>query len=175
MVTGSPAAGKSTLAPRLAAVLGYPLVAKDRIKETLHDSLGIATGDREWGVRLGSASFDLAWHLVGQCPTAVLEANLRPGRREHHDRLDALGGAVVEVHCWCPPEVALARFAARAGSPDRHAAHGYAPAMTADDLRTHYAGPVAHGPVITVDTTRPIALDALVGAVRGAFAEAERR
>jgi predicted kinase len=39
-VSGAPGSGKTSLAVPLAAELGYPLLAKDRIKETLHDALG---------------------------------------------------------------------------------------------------------------------------------------
>jgi predicted kinase len=39
-VSGAPGAGKSTLAGPLAAELGFALLGKDRIKETLGDWLG---------------------------------------------------------------------------------------------------------------------------------------
>jgi dephospho-CoA kinase len=40
VVSGAPGAGKSTLAVPLARALGFPLVSKDVIKESLFDSLG---------------------------------------------------------------------------------------------------------------------------------------
>lgn len=40
LVTGVPAAGKSTLARALSARLGMPLLSKDRVKEVLYDTLG---------------------------------------------------------------------------------------------------------------------------------------
>ncbi len=39
LVSGAPGAGKSTLAGPLAAELGFALLTKDQIKETLHDAL----------------------------------------------------------------------------------------------------------------------------------------
>jgi len=39
-VSGAPGSGKTSLAVPLAAALGYALLAKDRIKETLHDAFG---------------------------------------------------------------------------------------------------------------------------------------
>ncbi len=46
IVSGAPGAGKTTLAPPLAAALGLPLFAKDTIKETLYDLLGYDEADR---------------------------------------------------------------------------------------------------------------------------------
>ncbi len=43
-VSGAPGAGKSTLAGALAAELGYALLGKDIIKETLDDVLREALG-----------------------------------------------------------------------------------------------------------------------------------
>ena len=39
-VSGAPGAGKTSLAVPLAAELGFALVCKDKIKETLHDAPG---------------------------------------------------------------------------------------------------------------------------------------
>lgn len=39
LISGAPGAGKSTLAGPLAAELGFALLTKDQIKETLHDAL----------------------------------------------------------------------------------------------------------------------------------------
>ena len=41
----APGSGKTSLAVPLAAELGYPLLAKDRIKETLHDAFGAPESD----------------------------------------------------------------------------------------------------------------------------------
>src|ERR1700761_910070 len=58
-VSGAPGAGKSTLAVPLAAELGFPLVSKDQIKETLHDALGSPPADMIWSQRLGAAAMEL--------------------------------------------------------------------------------------------------------------------
>ena len=44
-VSGAPGSGKTGLAVPLAAEPGYPLLAKDRIKETLHDAFGAPDSD----------------------------------------------------------------------------------------------------------------------------------
>ena len=46
VVTGPPAAGKTTIAREVAARLRLPLITKDTIKEALFDGLG--TADLAW-------------------------------------------------------------------------------------------------------------------------------
>jgi predicted kinase len=55
-VSGAPGSGKTSLAVPLAAELGWALLTKDRIKETLHDALEPPEPDREWSRRLGATA-----------------------------------------------------------------------------------------------------------------------
>src|SRR5262252_6392146 len=84
LVTGPPAAGKTTVAWEIAARLGLPLVAKDTIKEALYDALGV--GDLEWSTRLGGATFAVLWALLEDSLRAgasvVAEANFVRGESE---------------------------------------------------------------------------------------------
>jgi len=78
VVSGAPGAGKSTLAAPLARALGFPLLAKDVIKESLFDSLGQLDADplaSSW--RLGGAAMELLWRPAEECPSVVIEANFR--------------------------------------------------------------------------------------------------
>ena len=61
VVTGPPAAGKTTVARGIAQRLRLPLVEKDTIKEALFDTLG--TGDLAWSRRLGEATYGVIWAL----------------------------------------------------------------------------------------------------------------
>ena len=61
-VSGAPGSGKTSLAVPLAAELGYALLAKDRIKETLHDALGVPAPDRAWSRLLGAPR----WNCCGR-------------------------------------------------------------------------------------------------------------
>ena len=62
IVTGRPAAGKSTLARWLSQELKLPLVSKDTIREELFDRLGWK--DRKWAQELGKASVDMMFYFA---------------------------------------------------------------------------------------------------------------
>ena len=167
-VSGRLGAGKSSLAAPLAAELGYSLVTKDLIKETLHDALYVL-GDGEigqaWSQRLGAASFELLWTLAARAGDMVIEANFHPHSEHELDRLRGLGDRVVEVHCACPAEVAVARYNARR----RHEVHWLTTATLA--TMDKYDRPVGIGPLITVDTTRPVDVASVAAEVRRLHAD----
>jgi predicted kinase len=122
-VSGPPASGKTYVADLLAAHLSLPLIAKDRIKETLFDALG--TGDTAWSRSLGRATFALLY--------AALERQLEAGRpvivEANFDAIHAPAKLAelrrrydfrpFEVHCTASLEVLRHRYAAR-GIPDTH-------------------------------------------------------
>jgi predicted kinase len=119
-VSGAPGAGKSSLAGPLAAELGFALITKDTLKETLHDALGAPEPDLAWSRLLGGAAMELLWRLAADAPAVVIEANFRPYSEFERGKLTglaALGGRTVEVHCRCPAEVAAARYSARRTHP----------------------------------------------------------
>jgi hypothetical protein len=66
-VSGAPGTGKTSLAGPLAAELGYALVTKDTIKETLHDALGAPDPDLAWSRcgASGAARDGAGWRLRG--------------------------------------------------------------------------------------------------------------
>jgi predicted kinase len=159
-VSGAPGAGKSTLAGPLAAELGYALLGKDIIKETLHGVLGPPDLDRARSRELGAASMELLWALAARSPQVLIEANFRPYSDYERSRLTALGGVQVEIHCTCPPDLAVARYAAR----PRHPVHVQT-ALTLDDM-AEYDRPVGIGTLVTVDTTTPVDVPALATQLR---------
>jgi predicted kinase len=166
IVSGPPAAGKSTLAGPLAAELGFALIAKDRIKEALHNTLGWVTGpDLAWSQRLGAASMELLWALALDAPAVVLEANFWSGDARLEAPMRALAAVPVEVHCRCPLDECLRRYAERA--PSRHPVHVDGPerGVTAETF-ARSARPIGAGPVITVDTTGPVDIQQVAAEVR---------
>jgi predicted kinase len=159
-VSGAPGAGKTSLAVPLAAELGYALLTKDRIKETLHDALGAPPADLAWSRRLGAAAMELLWALAADAPAVVIEANFRPRSDRERAKLSGLAAHPVEVHCACPPKLAAQRYNARTTHPV-HVVATLAPEAIAE-----YDGPVGIGALVTVDTTVPVDVNAVATAVR---------
>jgi predicted kinase len=162
-VSGAPGSGKTSLAVPLAAELGYPLLAKDRIKETLHDALGAPEPDRAWSRKLGGAAMELLWALAADAPAVVIEANFRPYSQYERAKLSSLAAQPIEVHCACPPGLALQRYNARLTHPVHVATTLQLEAMAEFDR------PVGIGTLITVDTTVPVDVNAVVVAVRDCY------
>ena len=163
LVSGAPGAGKTTLAVPLAQQLGLPLFSKDFLKETLVDVLGDDGGDLETSRRIGGAAMELLWSLARHTPQAVLEANFRPRSDYERAKLTSLGAAIVEVHCDCGAEVTARRFRDRAAAGGQHAAHPLR--ELPPELLAEYDGPMGIGPVIEVDTRRPLDIVALADAI----------
>jgi hypothetical protein len=130
----------------------------------LHDTLG-EEPDLAWSRRLGGAAMELLWALAGCAPTAVLEANFWPNDPRHRAHALALGTVPVVVHCVCPLAECQRRYAERA--PSRHAVHvDRDPARSALASFERSARPLALGPVVEVDTSRPVDIRALAVRVR---------
>lgn len=159
-VSGAPGSGKSSLAVPLAAALGYALLTKDRLKETLHDAFGAPEPDLAWSRRLGGAAMELLWTLAADAPAVLIEANFRPYSAYERARLSGLAARPVEVHCACPPELAVQRYNARRTHPVHVVTTLPLEAMA------EYDRPVGIGGLVTVDTTVPVDVAAVATAVR---------
>lgn len=174
IVNGLPGTGKTTLSRDLAGRLGFPLIGKDDLKESLFDSLGAA--DRAWSVRLGAATYALLYLIAEKLMQAgvsfVLESAFDTARDSAvlGDLVRRYGYDAVEVHCAAPRDVLLERFSRRAASAARHPGHAEFENLAAfrDDLASRSDLPLGIGPVITADTTDFNAVDfaALTAAVR---------
>ena len=162
VVSGLPGSGKTTIAAPLAEALTLPLLARDTIKESLWDALG--PGDLAWSRRLGGASAEAFWRLATEMRAAVLDNFFH---RAFARRLEALPGAIVEVHCSCPPDLALERYQSRR----RHPCHfdlSYGVDMFDQWSRTD-SGPLAlGGPLLEVDTTQAVVVGDIAAWVRDA-------
>jgi predicted kinase len=174
VVTGPPASGKSTIAAELARRLALPLIAKDEIKETLYESLGV--GDRAWSQRLGGATYALIFHMLSRQLKAgrpcVVEGTF--GAEIANARFAGLSQrwpfVALQIFCTAPEDVLAARYVERA--PSRHPGHldTTIVAELSAQIRGGQWKPLdLPGRMITVDTRDFGAVD-MDAVVRAAFA-----
>ena len=106
---------------------------------------------------------ELLWALAADSPAVVIEANFRPYSEHECAKLSGLAAQPVEVHCACPPELALKRYNARVTHPVHVVTTLQLEAMA------EYDRAVGIGALVTVDTAVPVDVNAVAAAVRGCY------
>lgn len=173
VVSGLPGSGKTTLAGQLAGRLRLPLLDKDDVLTALLETVGAADPDQRH--RLSRASDRVVRAVAERTAGAVLVSFWR------RERLSTTSGTpvqwlrdlpdarVVEVACDCPAALAAQRFQSRQRHPD----HFDAPKRTAELVtefeRLAAEGPLAIGPVVPVDTSGLVDVDAVAASVTTAL------
>lgn len=126
LVTGIPAAGKSTMAEAISEKLKLPVISKDTIKELLFDNVGFQS--RAEKVKLGIASMEIMYYAAGQLMKAgqpfILENNFEYSSEQGMKSL-------LEKYQYSPLTITLTgdykviyqRFLKRETSPERHRGH----------------------------------------------------
>ena len=160
IVTGRPAAGKSTLAKWLSQELKVLLVSKDNIREELFDRLGWK--DRVWAQELGKASVDMMFYFaraeleVGH--SMIMDNTFDPvvSLPRFQALKDQYSAETIQIICNAGSEILFERFRARFEMGVRHPGHGDEAVL--DQLREFLSSNKAPlldigGSVIEVDTT----------------------
>lgn len=126
LVTGMPAAGKSTMAEAIAERLKLPVISKDSVKELLFDHVGFQS--RVEKVNLGIASMKIMYYAAGQLMKAgqpfILENNFEYSS-EHGIKklLEQYQYSALTITLTGDYKVIYRRFLERESSPDRHRGH----------------------------------------------------
>ena len=126
LVTGIPAAGKSTTAETLSRCFGIPVISKDKIKELLYDDLGFRS--REEKVKLGIASMDIMYYMAEQFMKNdhpfILENNFENISKEPLTKiLEKYSYTAITVTLTGNYSKIYQRFIERNNSQDRHRGH----------------------------------------------------
>ncbi len=126
LVTGIPAAGKSTMAKYLAKELKIPMISKDQIKEILFDDLGFCS--REEKVKEGIAAMHIMYYMAEQMMKVnkpfILENNFEfISKEELMELLEKYNYQAVTVTLTGDYNVIYQRFLERNEGPERHRGH----------------------------------------------------
>ncbi len=126
LVTGIPAAGKSTMAKVISKRLKLPVISKDTIKELLFDNIGFQS--RAEKVNLGIASMEIMYYAAGQLMKAgqsfILENNFEYSSAYGIKNLiEKYQYSALTITLTGDYSVIYQRFLERESSPDRHRGH----------------------------------------------------
>ena len=126
LVTGIPAAGKSTMAEVVSEKLKLPVISKDTIKELLFDNVGFQS--RAEKVKLGVASMEIMYYAAGQLMKAgqpfILENNFEYSSEQGiQTLLEKYRYSALTITLTGDYKVIYQRFLKRESSPDRHRGH----------------------------------------------------
>jgi len=172
LLSGPPGSGKTTVARPLAERLGFALLSRDDLKETLYTALHGTPGDLDFSRTIGAAAMEVLWALAPHCPAVILEANFRTRSAYEREKVAALlalpGTQMVEVYCRLPREEASRRFADRARRERHHPAHVLA--EMPPERMAEYEEPFALSPVIEIDTRKPVSIECLTDQVKALWA-----
>lgn len=179
LVTGIPAAGKSTMAEVLAEHFSLPVISKDKIKELLYDTIGFCS--REEKVKLGIASMNIMYYMAEQFmkrrQSFILENNFENVSKEGLlEILEKYSYKAITVTLTGDYKKIYQRFLKRNDSPDRHRGHVVNNCYP-EKIQNNFVAPipyesfvngivnrgmdsfVANGPHIILDTTDFIRID----------------
>ena len=150
LVTGIPAAGKSTMAEVMSKRLKLPVISKDTVKELLFDNVGFQS--RAEKVKLGIASMEIMYYIAGQLMKAgqpfILENNFEYSSEYGiKNLLENYQYSALTITLTGDYKVIYQRFLERENSPDRHRGHvvnDCYPEKKEDNLKTLKAKTISY-------------------------------
>ena len=177
VVSGLPAAGKSTLAARLSADLGWAWVSRDRLGATVLGELGavVPPDGRDHLARAKDRLVNAVADVVlATGPGVVIDGNFNTIEQAAALRSWLAVGEVraVEICLWGDPATLRQRFIDRAAPPLTSDLEPYFERVLSRARWTVLSSP---SPIFEVDTTDLAVVDAayssLLAAIRAAFDE----
>ena len=126
VISGPPATGKTAIAKAIEESTGWPLIARDVIKEQLYDELGVK--DREWSKKIGRQSYDIVEKQVSELfdkqQSFIIEGNFS-GKTAIwiREQAKARGYDIKQIRCNAPDEEIMKRIKQRWESGERHRGH----------------------------------------------------
>lgn len=126
LVTGIPAAGKSTMAEYLGRELQLPVISKDTIKELLFDTIGFQS--RQEKVKLGISAMNIMYYMAEQlmkCKKSfILENNFENiSRKGLLELIGKYNYVAATVNLSGDYHTIYQRFLQRNSDPLRHRGH----------------------------------------------------
>lgn len=166
LVNGLSGAGKTTLSRPLSEALKLPLFSKDVIKETWGEILGATPpaerSQKSWNALFGAAASQTMWNLLAQSPCGgIIDSPLTAGMLSYVKAGLSATGVARPLEIWCGVPAELAERRRKERWVVMHPIHGeYAPAPKADGEKKD-GEPLGLGPVLHVDTSGPVDIEAV--------------
>ncbi|MBS1705214.1 MAG: AAA family ATPase [Armatimonadetes bacterium] len=127
LVNGISATGKTTIAKFLGEALGWPVFAKDAVKEALFESLGYS--DRAWAHKLSGtthATLNPILEELLRCGISfIIESNFNPlyDTEKYNHWRDKYHVQLIQLLCYVTDDSAYHRFKSRVETGERHPGH----------------------------------------------------
>lgn len=160
LVSGLPAAGKTTLATRLGRDLAAPVVRRDDIRLALQEALALGHGAPGLPAAASAMTMLMVTAVLDSGGVAVLDGNFNTEQymRPVRDLLAARPVPAVEVCLWGEPDELRRRFVERAAPPLTPDLEPYFEQVLSRQ-REPVLDETVHQ-VIDLDTTDPTLIDA---------------
>lgn len=146
ILAGLPATGKSTFAEKMHKHFGYPVLEKDRIKESLFDTIGFTcyAEKRQLDVAANAVLIGIMRSLISAGCSMIVDNNFDQTSAEELGKLlEESGADCTTVFFSGDPQILYERYFERDYNGRRHPGHA---------LQDHY--PLHEGETVVFDMTR---------------------